>query len=165
MFQPNESLQQAEQWQTQDSKIVARLADGREIRQVNENRCEVTTYKGTPATNAELQTQIEKLRRNYTMMDADFFAILTNELIKVQWPAKRVADAVTSVMRTKSGGFLSVADILSYDKPMKLYNYSGYCWLIHNHRAKDDADKEKSDFGMIKVDGKVFWYLKKDLPK
>lgn len=97
-------------------------------------------------------------------MGPDFWATLIGELTNEKWPAARIADAVSHVLRTKTGGFISIADIFSFDKPMRLYNHAGYCWLIHNQRAKDNPDPEKSDFGMIKIAGKVFWYLKKDLP-
>lgn len=170
-FQPNGLLQQGEQWQPQDYKVVATLADGRKIRQVSEQKCEVTTYKGEPATDSEIQVQIDKLRRNYTQMKSDFFAVLINELTKDKWTAARITDAVSHVIRTKTGGFISIADIMSYDRPMKLYSHSGYCWLIDNHRATDaDGCGEKSDFGIIYVNKgtpqqKCFWYLKKDVPQ
>ena len=166
MYQPSELSQQDGQWQKQECESVAVMPDGRKIKQVTEYRYEVTMYKGLPATNQELQVQIDKLRRNYTQMKPDFFATLANELMAEKWTAERIKDAVTHVMRTKTGGFLSVADIFSYDKPMKLYNYSGYQWLINNRRATDkDGCGEQSDFGKITVDGKVFFYLKKDIPK
>lgn len=146
-------------------EVVAKMTDGRKVRQVSEMKFEVTTYKGQPATASELSEQIDRLRRNYTMMKADFFAVLTNELIDDGWPAERIRDAVTHVLRTKNGGFLSIADVFSYDKPMKLYNHAGYQWLVTSGRAKDNADKSKSDFGTITIDGKIFFYLKKDLPQ
>lgn len=150
----------------QTFEIAAVLHDGRAIRQVTENRYEVTTYKGEPATDKQISEQIERLRKNYTQMRPDFFAMLVGELTKDRWPAQRISDAVTSVLRNKQGGFLSVADIFSYDKPMKLYNYSGYCWLINNQRAQDcDGCGEKSDFGKLKVGEKIFFYLKRDLPQ
>ena len=170
-FQPNGLLQQGEQWQPQDCKVVATLADGRKIRQVSEQKCEVTTYKGKPATDKEIQAQIDKLRRNYTQMKSDFFAVLINVLTKDKWTAARISDAVSHVIRTKTGGFISVADIMSYDRPMKLYTHSGYEWLISNHRATDeDACGPKSDFSILYIDKgtpqqKAFWYLKKDLPQ
>lgn len=165
MYQQSELSQQAEQWQRQGDNIVATMDDGRKIRQVNEYRFEVSLYKGQPATDAEMSEEIGRLRRNYTQMKPEFFAELANELVADRWPIKRIKDAVNHVMRTKPGGFLSIADIFAYDKPMKLYNYSGYCWLINNNRATDkDGCGEKSDFGKITIDGKVFWYLKKDLP-
>lgn len=164
-FQQIESLQPAEQWQMQQNEIVAILPDGRKVRQVSDSKYEVTTYKGNPATDSEISIEIDRLRRNYTMMKADFFAVLTNELIADQWPQQRIKDAVNHVMRTKPGRFLSIADIFSYDKPMRLYNYAGYCWLINNGRASDvDGCGEKSDFGKLKIGEKVFFYLKKDVP-
>lgn len=141
------------------------MADGRKIRQVDENKCEVSLYKGNPATESEVAIQIDRLRRNYTQMKPDFFASLANELAADEWPAERIKDAVTHVLRVKPGGFISIADIFNFDKPMKLYTHKGYQWLINNQRATDaDSCGPKSDFGKITIDGKVFFYLKKDLP-
>ena len=140
------------------------MNDGRKIRQVDDKQFEVTLYKGNPATENEVAIQIDRLRRNYTQMKPDFFASLANELAADEWPAERIKDAVTHLLRTKNGGFIAIADVFNFDKPMRLYNYSGYCWLISNNRAQDkDSCGEKSDFGKITVDGKVFFYLKKDL--
>lgn len=141
------------------------MQDGRQVRQVSEYQCEVTLYKGNPATNIEIAEQMERLRKNFTQRGDDFYAMLIGELISDRWTAERIKDAVTHVLMTKTGGFISIADIFSFDRPMKLYNYSGYVWLITNHLAQDkDSCGEKSDFGRIKIDGKVFYYLKKDLP-
>ena len=163
-YQQSESLQPAGQWQRQGDDVVAVMADGRKVRQVSEQKYEVSLYKGKPATDAELSEEIGRLRRNYTQMKPEFFAELANELTADRWPAKRIKDAVSHVLRTKPGGFLSIADIFSYDKPMRLYNYSGYYWLVSSNRARDNRVPEKSDFGKITIEGKVFWYLKKDLP-
>ena len=166
MFQPSELSQQDSQWQTPTANVVALMPDGRKIRQVSDTKLEVTTYKGAPATAAEITSQIDILRRNYTQMKPDFFAVLTNELAVDKWPIERIKDAVKHVLQTKPGGFLSVADIFSYDKPMRLYNHSGYQWLINNRRATDDdACGPLSDFSKLEIDGKVFFYLKKDVPQ
>ena len=170
MYQPSELSQQDSQWQKPEFNTVAVITDkdgtSRKVRQVSDIKFEVTRYKGKPATAAELSVQIDRLRRNYTQMKPDFFAVLANELATDEWPIERIKDAVTHVLRTKTGGFIGIADIFSYDKPMKLYNHSGYCWLINNHQATDeDGCGPKSDFGKINIDGKVFWYLKKDLKR
>ena len=163
-YQSNELLRPEGNGQTQSVNVVATMPDGRKVRQVNEMKFEVTTYKGKPASDVEIGEQIERLRKNYTQMGPDFFATLIGELTNDKWPVARIADAVSHVLRTKPGGFLSIADIFQFDKPMKLYNHSGYVWLITSNRAKDNPNPEKSDFGKITIDGKVFFYLKKDLP-
>lgn len=170
MFQQIELLPPDSQWQRPESNVVATFTDQdgfkRKIRQVSDTKFEVSLYKGQPATAAEMAQQIDKLRRNYTMMKPDFFAALANELANDEWPIERIKDAVTHLLRTKEGGFISIADIFNYDKPMKLYNHAGYCWLISNKRAKDDdCCGEKSDFGTVNIAGKTYFYLKKDLPQ
>lgn len=170
MYQASESLPPALQWQRPDCRNVAVFTDQngfkRKIRQISDDKFEVSLYKGKPATVTEMAQQIDKLRRNYTMMKPDFFAALANELANDEWPIERIKDAVTHLLRTKDGGFISIADIFNYDKPMRLYNHSGYCWLISSHRATDDDGcGPKSDFGKLELAGKTFFYLKKDLPQ
>jgi hypothetical protein len=166
MYQASESLPPEEHGQTLSTNdVVALLEDGRKIRQVSDIKFEVTTYKGAPATNEQLAAQVERLRKNYTQMGPDFWATLIGELTNEKWPAARIADAVSHVLRVKPGGFLSIADIFSFDRPFKLYNYSGYLWLINSGRAQDAKTREQSDFATIDIDGKTFFYLKKDLPQ
>jgi hypothetical protein len=38
-------------------------------------------------------------------------------------------------------------------------------WLINSGRAQDAKTREQSDFATIDIDGKTFFYLKKDLPQ
>lgn len=170
MYQPSELSQQESQWQKPECNTVAVIVDKdggrRKINQVSDWQFEVTRYKGRPATASELSFQIDRLRRNYTLMKPDFFAALANELAADEWPIERIKDAVTHTLRVKTGGFMTIADIFNYDKPFKLYNHKGYSWLISSGRATDkDACGPLSDFDKITIEGKVFFYLKKDLPK
>lgn len=140
------------------------MADGRNVRQVSDIAFEVTTYKGQPATKSEIANETAQLLVVYPKMTDAFMAILMQEIVEDGWTIEHVRDAVKSLKRRQLYPTFTIGDFMSYDRPMKLYNYSGYCWLINNQRAKDDADPAKSDFGTIKIDGRVFWYLKKDLP-
>lgn len=141
------------------------MDDGRAVRQVDAMRFEVTTYKGKPATKEEIATETAQLMVVYPKMTDAFMAVLMQDIVEEQWPIERVKAAVKSLKKKQLFPTFTIADFMSYDRPMRLYNYSGYCWLINNNRATDiDGCGEKSDFGKITIDGKVFWYLKKDLP-
>jgi len=144
---------------------VCKLPDGRAVRKVSDYQFEVTTYKGTPATKSEIANETAQLLVVYPKMTDAFMAILMQEIVEDGWTIEHVRDAVKSLKRRQLFPTFTIGDFMSFDRPMKLYNHSGYCWLIDTHRAKDNPDPAKSDFGQIKVDGRVFFYLKKDLPK
>jgi len=72
---------------------------------------------------------------------------------------------VKSIIRKNQYQQFTIGEFMSYDKPMRLYTHAGYCWLITNGRAQDNPDPEKSDFGKIMIDGRCFFYLKRDLPQ
>jgi hypothetical protein len=132
---------------------------------VDENTAEVSTYKGEPATDTEISECVTALTASYPTMKAEFFGVLASRLKAECWPAKRIQDAITHVIDTCKYPTFTIADIMSFDRPMKLYTYGGYCWLIDKGMAQDeDGCGEKSDFGNMKIGEKVFFYLKKDLP-
>ena len=147
-------------------QTVGRLADGREIRQIDELKCEVTLYKGEPATKAEIAKETAALIAAYPKQTDAFMAILMQQIVDDRWPVERVQDAVKSILRKALYPTFTIAQFMSFDKPMRLYTHAGYCWLINNGRASDkDCCGELSDFGKLIVDGKCFFYLKKDLPQ
>lgn len=91
-------------------------------------------------------------------------AILMQEIVEDRWPIERVRDAVKNLKRRQLFPTFTIADFMSFDKPIKLYNYSGYKWLINSGRATDvDSCGPRSDFGVYREGEKVFFYLKKDV--
>ena len=147
-------------------QTVCKMQDGRTVRQVSDIQFEVTTYKGKPATKAEIANETAQLLVVYPKMTDAFMAVLMQEIVEDGWTIEHVRDAVKSLKRRQLFPTFTIRDFMSFDKPMKLYNHSGYMWLINNNRATDkDSCGPLSDFGKITIDGKVFFYLKKDLPK
>lgn len=141
------------------------MADGRSVKQVDNYSFEVTTYKGKPATQAEIAKETAQLLVAYPKMPDSFMALLMQEIVEDNWTIEHVKDAVKSLKRRQLYPTFTIGDFMSYDKPMKLYNHSGYEWLVTSKRAVDkDGCGPKSDFGKIKIDDQVFFYLKKDLP-
>ena len=146
-------------------QTACRMPDGREVRKVNDMSFEVTTYKGKPATKQDIANETAQLLVVYPKMTDAFMAILMQEIVEDKWPIERVRDAVKSLKRKQLFPTFTIADFMSFDKPMRLYNHAGYCWLIGRGYQDADSCGEKSDFGKITIDNKVFFYLKKDLPK
>jgi len=132
------------------------MPDGRTIKQVDEDSYELTTYRGAPATQKEIESEVEKLRCAYKNMQPQFFAVLASMIAKEKWTAKRISDAVDNTLLNNQYPTLVIGNIMAFDKPKKLYNYSGYCNLITSKKAKHE------DFGKYMLNGKCFWYLKNE---
>lgn len=165
MNDQQESLNSVTQSRTGIFNRIATLPDGRAIRSIDENTCEVTTYRGTPATDKQIRDAVSMLNISYPAMKEETFGILCSRWREEGWTAQRIIDAITHLIDTCRYPTFQIADIMSFDRPMKLYTYGGYCWLIAQGRASDaDGCGEKSDFGKLKANNKIFFYLKKDVP-
>ena len=66
-------------------------------------------------------------------------------------------DAVNNVLDNFQYKELNVADIISYDKRVRLYTYTQICDEIANGRATTD------DYNRAERDGKGYWVKKVDL--
>lgn len=144
---------------------------GRLIRGIDENTYEVTTYKDAPATTKDMAAAVAKLTMSYPQVKEEFYGVLCSRWKEERWSAQRIKDAIENLIDTCKYPTFSIGQIMSYDRPMKLYTHGGYMWLINNGLAQDkDACGELSDFGKLYVDRgkptqKVFFYLKKDVER
>lgn len=145
---------------------------GRLIREVDEKTCEVTTYRDAPATAKEMAAAVAKLTMSYPQVTEQFYGVLCSRWKEERWSAQRIKDAIENLIDTCKYPTFSIGQIMSYDRPVKLYTHGGYMWLISNGLAQDrDACGELSDFGKFYVNKgiqgkqKVFFYLKKDVEK
>ncbi|MBO7617329.1 MAG: hypothetical protein J6T22_09445 [Bacteroidales bacterium] len=166
-------LQEVSNLGTQSRECGLRLPDGsnRVIRTVDENTCEVTTYKGEPATDRDMKDAVAMLAISYPQVKTELYGVLCARWKDEGWTAERIKDAISNLIDTCKYPTFSIGQIMSYDRPMKLYTHGGYMWLINNGLAQDaDACGDKSDFGKLYIDKgkptqKVFFYLKKDVEK
>lgn len=147
-------LKQDSQWL---QRTGIKLTDGRELKQIDEETFSVTTYKGEPASADEVKTEIRRLSNAFPQMSVPVFATIIEMLVSEGWTKERIQDAVKKVIMTNKYPTFTPATLLEFDKPKKLYNYRGYCNLISQQKAVHE------DFDSIKIDGKVFWYLKNEL--
>lgn len=134
-----------------------RTNDGREVKRIDEQSFAISTYEGAPATTEEVRTEITRLKNAFPQMSAPVFATIIEMLVEEGWTRERIQDAVKKVIMTNKYPTFTPATLLEFDKPKKLYNYRGYCNLISQQKAVHE------DFDSIKIDGKIFWYLKNEL--
>lgn len=141
---------QDSQWQTQE---ITKLPDGRPIKQVSEDLFEVTLYKGEPATKQQILNDTARLKKAFPQIEDATMAILIERMASAEWTQRHVQDAINHVIDNCEYPTFTIARIMNFDKKKRLYNYSGYCNLISEHKAVHE------DFGTIKIDGRPYWYL------
>ena len=84
--------------------------------------------------------------------------VLAYMVVEKQIPLERLQDAVNNCIMT-CRGFPSVADILSFDRDIRMYTYNEVCAMWQKSEAVQD------DFEKVRYDKKTYWILKTDIAK
>jgi len=90
-------------------------------------------------------------------MKKEFFVLLSEFVLKENFTAKRLEDAVNHVIANFQYKELNVSDIIKFDKKVKLYTYNEVCLLVTQNKASFE------NFEIKKVDGKTFRVKKTEL--
>jgi len=90
-------------------------------------------------------------------MGGEFFDILYERIDKNKFTKQRLEDAVNNVLDNFRYKELNVADIISYDKRVRLYTYTQICDEIANGRSTTD------DYERVERAGKNYWAKKVDI--
>jgi hypothetical protein len=101
---------------------------------------------------------IKLLRGAFPKMGDDFFRLLYKRIGDNEFSARRVGDAVNHVIDNFRYKELNVADIISFDKRVKLYNYHEKCTEVGKGANWDD-------FEPIRVPGRDKPYFIKTVDK
>ncbi len=67
--------------------------------------------------------QIQRLREVFKHNDDDFYKLLSSRVVVNNFTDKKLKDAVSNAIDTFPYKELNVADIINFDKKLKLYNY------------------------------------------
>jgi hypothetical protein len=99
---------------------------------------------------------IKSLRGAFPKMGDDFFGLLYKRIGANEFSAQRLDDAITNVIDNFRYKELNVADIISFDKRIKLYTYNQVCTEVGDGRASMD------DYKRIVIPGRdKSYYAKK----
>lgn len=90
-------------------------------------------------------------------MKDDFFDLLVEMIIDEGITERQLIDSIKHVLKTFHYKELTIANILSFDKRIKLYTYSEVCALVTSGKF------QMSDFQIKEIGEEVFRVLKKDL--
>jgi hypothetical protein len=98
------------------------------------------------------------LQRAFPKMEEDFFNILSERILANKFTEERLRDAVRHVVDNFHYKELNVADIVSYDRRVKLYTGAEFMNAQMNGTHCSKFEKRV-------IDGEIFWVLKSDLIK
>jgi hypothetical protein len=140
-----------------ESHVPALQSSKRLIRRNDEGFC-LSLYDGAKAEPVEIAQAMTKLKIAFPKMDVAFFDVLAEAIDDCDFTTERLRDAVKHVLYNFRYKELNVADIVSYDRRVKLYTGAEFmnAQMQGIHRSKF----EKRD-----IDGEIFFVLKSDLIK
>jgi hypothetical protein len=105
-----------------------------------------------------IAVQIARLKIAFPKMERNFFDILAERIVDNDFTEKRLEDAVNHIIDNFLYKELNVADIIKFDRRIKLYTGNEFVNAQMNgiHCSK---------FEMREIDGVKFWVLKEELIK
>lgn len=90
-------------------------------------------------------------------MDGTFFNLLSERLIDNSFSSKRLKDAINDIIDNFRYKELTIADIIKFDKRVKLYSYNEACRMVSK------GECSFSDFETREINGKFYRVKKTDL--
>lgn len=129
------------------------------MRKSNGDECSISVYKDSQATPQEIATQMTKLKTAFPRMEKPFFNLLAERIRMNGFTGQRLADAVNSVMDNFRYKELNIADIIKFDKRIKLYTYAEVAELWTQGKATPD------DFEKREINGTIYRIKKTDILK
>ncbi len=129
-----------EEIEKQEARPVLRLDHRlRLTEQDGETRYLLSTYKGVPATDEEMLPILRELATAFPVYNSKI-AVLVKVLMANNFTAKRLSDACMHVMATCKYKEPTIADIVSYDRCLRLYTYQEACRLVTTGQARFEND-------------------------
>lgn len=84
---------------------------------------EISVYSGKIATKDHVKSETKSLMAAFPDVNEDFIALLTRRLIDNKFTNERVTDAINHVIDTSPYKRPAIADIISFDRKVKIFTY------------------------------------------
>ena len=88
------------------------------------NTSEISIYSGPVATQTEIKSEVRKLMAAFPQVSNDFLIVLIERMIDKKFTKERIKEAINHVIDTNPYQRPSIADIISFDRKIKVYTYS-----------------------------------------
>lgn len=112
----------------------------------------ISLYDDPTPDKRTIGIEVERLQKAFPQIDKNYLFVLTERIIDKKITAQQLKDAVNRVIDTCVYPVPGMAEILSFDKRIKLYTY------IQALRLKDEGIEFSRQFDMIDIDGKIMYF-------
>ena len=120
---------------------------------------EVTLYNGNPASDNEIMMACGMICTAFNQNSKEFVALLARYIKSSGFTSERLSDAVDYVIGNHKYPSITIADVISYDRKIKFYNYA-QAWSM----VEEKGLYSWNDFESVKSeDGRILRYLKNGL--
>ena len=115
---------------------------------------ELSLYEGNLVTESDLNKSLQRLSIAFPRMTPQFFALLTEFIIKDRFTTKRLEDAVNHIIMNFAYKELNISDIIRFDRRARLYTYDE---LYEMKRMIPHPDYERRE-----IEGRAYYIKKSD---
>ena len=105
----------------------------------------LTVYQDN-LTDVEIVKQLKKVRDAFPSLQPEFFVLLQQQIIENKFTDKKLIDSVNNLIKTCVYPVPTIANILNFDKTVKLYEYKEIL-DINNLTKTAFTDYQKVDIG------------------
>jgi hypothetical protein len=118
--------------------------------------CELSLYDDQQIPETVLAMQVARLKVAFPRMERHFFDMLAERIVSNNFTEKRLIDAVNNIIDNFKYKELNIADIISFDRRVKLH--TGYEYV-----NAQTSGIPSSEFERREIDGTIYWVRKVDL--
>lgn len=122
---------------------------------VNDKCSELSIYSGE-ISGEQTAKQIVKAKAAFPQLKPEFFSVLIDRMRENGFSDERMKDSINNVIDNCRYPIPTMADFLSFDKRVKLYQYNEVCDLVTGNQATFE------DFSIIRISSIVYRIRKSD---
>ena len=111
----------------------------------------ISTYADNIATDKQIGLAMKMLETTFSANKAEFWPILASRIKANNFTSKRLDDAVSFLLDNKIYPSLTVADVIKFDKEVKLFKYNE---MIEICMATNIST---TNFELVEIEGKKLW--------
>lgn len=122
----------------------------------------LSVYNDMAPTSESLKIASNRLAIAFPKMTKEFFLLLTEFVLKENFTAKRLEDAVNHVIANFQYKELNISDIIKFDKKAKLYTGEEYK-TAQMKKFKETGVSGTNEFEKRIINETIYWVKKSDL--
>lgn len=118
--------------------------------QRDENGYSLSAYRGELTVRTATES-VARIKAAFPALAPEFFKVFIERVREKGFDDKRLIDAVNHVIDNCQYPSPTLANFLSFDQRVKVFDYNQLCGLVLRQEAS------WSDFSKVRINGKLFW--------